>query len=552
MKLDKELADKIKRELEEKKSSRRVVLDQIAIVDGEISLIDKLIKKLDRKALEFIDKINPTVKPVKDAYVARVSAGCKSDLDWEEGATNSLLRFGVSVTTTTWKVVKNKSEERFVPYYGLKFYQKPVDRDYGSKVIGQFIGSVEDLKPVIAVTDPDGIPKKIEIGDIITDSLNAPEIFSLGNLPKVIGIGTTDSVGIVTSLIGGIESGSNIFYHFGAGSLVGVDIGMTLFDPVEGSGVVGEESITKIFPDKTLITGFSVEEYLIGYIDDDGILQETSIDVPAIILSKNALETLEEGEVNVGVTTNYPALFLSSNASSTRFNVNFTALRVDEDIDLDFDYTDNPNAPLKIGIVKNNSIGAGGSVFLDNSGFSTKNRSWDPNLTYDDTFLGEKSCKERTDSKWDGEKCIINPEPEVGAGSEIYYRGNEKWPTYSTRSSVEGPITIKYAKLGDTFRTTSTLSDSIGFANSPQGGFPSNCGSFNNAINQAEKVNEDAIKENAPEARKNVRMVQSLRKERENRQLYAWSLLQASSKLLEEISDGEQLVRQIDRFDFDE
>jgi hypothetical protein len=551
MKLDKEIADKIKKEVEEKKFSRRTLLDQIAIVDGEISLIDKLIKKLDRKALEFIDNINPTVKPVKDAYVDRVSAGCKSDLVWEKGETFNVFRFGSSVTISTYKVIKNPEEERFVPYYGLKFYQKPVDRDYGSKVVGQFIGSVEDLQPVIAVTDPDGIPKKIEIGDIITDSLSAPEIFSLGNLPKVIGTGTTDSIGIVTTLVGGIESGSNIFYNFGSGSLSGVTVGMVVSDPTAGTGILGSEEIAKIFPDKTLISGFTTGEYPVGYIDDDGVLQETTVDVPALVLSKNALETLQEGEINVGIITNYPALFLSKPASTTRFNVNFTALRVDEDIDLDFDYTDNPNSPLKIGIVKNNSIGAGGSVYLDNSGFPSKNKTWDPNLSYDDTFSGKEECDKRSDSIWDGEKCVVNPEPEVGAGAEIYYRGNEKWPTYSTRTGINDPLVTKYAKLGDTFRST-TLSDSVGYANSPQGGFPSNCGSFNTAINQAEKVNSDAIKENAPKARENVRMSRALRKERENRQLYAWSLLQASSKLLEEIRDGEELVKQIDRFNFDE
>lgn len=550
MKLERELIEKIKRDVEEKKTSRRTLLDQIAIVDGEISLIDELIKNLDRKALGFINKINPTVKPVKDAYVDRVAAGCKSDLVWEEGESISFFRLGGFVTTKTYKVVKNPAERRVIPYYGIKFYQKPLDRDYGSTVVGTFIGSVEDMKPVIAVTDIDGLPPSIQVGDIITDSLNIPKIFSLGNLPKVTGIGETDSIGVVTSLIGGIEQGSNTFFHFGAGSLTNVEVGMVLSDTLVGSGVIGEEGQEKIFPDNTLITGFSTGQYPIEYFDEDGILQESTIDVSTINLSNTALNTLVEGEVSVGIITTYPALFLTTNASSTEYNIEFIALRVDENIDFGFDYESNPNAPLKIGTISGGNIGVGGSAFLDKSGLNNNSQTWDPNTSYLDTFISEDECRARSDGRWVGNGCQINPEPRIGAGGEVYYRGNERWPTYRTRSSQESPLITRYASLGTTVRISSADNSSIGYANQPQGGFPSNCGNFDSTIQQREQVNSNAISQNEPPAESNIQMSAALRREREGRQLYAWSLLQASSKLLEEIRDGEELIRQIDQFEF--
>jgi hypothetical protein len=549
-----ELVDKLIRELEQKRKSRDVLLDQLGVLDAEIDLIDKLIKPLDEKIFNiFEDNINPKVLPVKEAYDARIAANCRSKIEWSK----EQLVDG----TTIFKVVENLSVSSFTPYFGLKFFQKPMDREYGTKIKAEFIGSVEDGNTVIAVTDRMGVPKNIDIGNTITDSLDLPEIFSLGNLPKVIGFGTTSSIGIITTLIGGIEENSNIFHHFGLGDVGLVDIDMVL-------------SLPDILPDKTKIVGIGTGTWPIEYFDETGTLSTRLINTNTLILDKNSLSAKDEDQFFVGILTNYPAIFLSTSSASTKQGVNFKVLRIRDGIDEEFDYTSSPNAPLKIGIINENRFGIGNSAIIDNSGFADKTETWNPSSTYINPILSEEECslqvverrgvvvKDITEnSRWDPEladgegACIINPEPEIGAGAEEYFVGDTRWPVFYTSSPSGGPqLSSNYASLGQTVLplgeySNDNLPANIGYVSVPPGGFSSNCDSLDEAIDVAVQDYENAVETYRPEAEKYSRTSTILRKERDKRQLYAWSILQSASKLLEEIKEGELLLEELDKLE---
>lgn len=522
-----ELKEKIKAEVAQKKKSREALLDQLAIVDAELDLLDEIIRPYDINALRFINNINVTVGPVGDAYNERIESGCRSDLIWEEqGAEFSFGPYfgsnGVEIEEQiTWKVVKNSATEDSTPFYGIKYYQKPLDRDYGTNIIGNFIGSVETGSSVIAVTQDPSILNSIRVGDTITDSLDTPEIFSLGELPEVIGTGTTSSVGFVTTLTGGITTGSNQFYHYGAGSTSNVTTGMVL-------------SLPGILPDKTLITGFTSGTWPLEYINSAGVLTTTDIISNVLTLNKSALDYIEESQFTVGIITNYPGIFISTSVGVTKSNVEFTALRISRDVDAGFDYLSNPNSPLTIGIINSSNIGAGGSAFLDNSGEPNRISTWDPGKSYRNPITNE----------------IVNPEPEVGGGKVSYNKGTLEWPVITRNSSDEVPITTTtYAQEGDMVRVSTGSSVGIGYVGIPSGGFPPNCGALDAAISSAEAANQAAINNNEDKARDNVNITKALRKERERRQMYAWSLLQGASKLREEIQEGEELIGQLDRID---
>jgi hypothetical protein len=519
----KQIIDKIRRDIEQKKKSRQSLLDQLAITDAELDIIDDIIIKYDSLAFGAIEAINPTVDPVRAAYDARIDAGCRSDLVWKVVENDNIWEIILGQDLTVWQVVKNEATADFTPFYGLKYYQKPLDRDYGTTIITTFIGSVEDFKAMIAVTDEGGIPPEIRIGDTITDNLNIPTVFSLGDLPEVVGIGSTQAVGFVTTLVGGITTSSNQFYHFGAGVIGLVTTGMVL-------------SLPGILTTNTLITGFSTGTWPVEYVDSSGILTSVNVISNVLTLSSSALAYTEESEFNVGIITTYPALFLSTTASGTEEGLNFTALRISQDVDAGFDYTTNPNAPLTIGIMNSSNLGVGGSIFVDSSGDPNTTSSWDPGKSYVDPNDGK----------------LKNREPKVGAGKVVYNIGTFQWPTITTTSPDPPITTVQYAEEGTIVRVAagSTAGSSISYASVPPGGvFPPNCATLDSNISTAESNNQTAITANLPTAQSNVNITRALRKERENRQMYAWSLLQGASKLREEIAEGEELLRQLDNMD---
>jgi hypothetical protein len=553
-----QIIDDLKADIASKKQQRRALLSQLGLLDVQIDRYDDIIKNIDKEAIGLISSLNASISGVSGSYDAVIDSGCKTDLAWVEVDNWSQLVQGgsgdgatlYSVNFTRYKVKRDPNRKQSIPYYGIKYYRKPSNRDYGSSVIADFYGNISYGSSIIAVTDEEGTPTGIQIGDTITDSLETPQAFDASDLPTVIGFGQTSSVGILTSLVGGIENGSNIFAHFGAGSLDGVSPGMVLISP-------------GILEDNSAITGFGITSVSVEYYTSGGILTTGILSCTSVILDKNAIDTLEEGDFSVGIVTTSPAIFISTSALDTVTGNLFTAIRTAnaDDIDKDFDPLKNPNAPLKIGIIDGSTLGFGNSAFYDNSGFPSERQSYNPNKTYVDTrhetktqCLFKNDGTPRNNSKWDSDnkECIIKPEPDVGAGAAVYYDGSTQWPIKNEPIIVSGTITgfsQIYASLGEELVVKSGINTglSIGYTSTPPGGACSSgtLSALNAAITSATNNKNTVVSQNSSKAQSLVESTKALRRQREEKETYAWSLLQASASLRQQIQLLEEELKQL-------
>jgi predicted RND superfamily exporter protein len=191
MSASKDIIRDIQKELDSKINQREVILDQLQILDVLIDNYDGIIENIDREVLALTKPINDVANEVKAAYDARISAGCRSNLAWVEiGRSTGYYYFNgnrTEITIITYQVQDNPETASFKPYDGIKFYQKPSNRDYGSVVVAEFTGNVSQGSTIISVNIPEqsviNVLSNIQTGDTITDNLTSPQIFNLGSLP---------------------------------------------------------------------------------------------------------------------------------------------------------------------------------------------------------------------------------------------------------------------------------------------------------------------------------------------------------------------------------
>ena len=120
--------------IDSKEKQRDQMLDQLALLDVVLDEMDEVIVDIDKQIPPILDLINVEVDKVRDAYDARLNHGCKSGLAWVK-LDEWRFRGG---SGETWQVQKNPDTAYTLGYYGLKFWRKPSDRDYGSNIISSF------------------------------------------------------------------------------------------------------------------------------------------------------------------------------------------------------------------------------------------------------------------------------------------------------------------------------------------------------------------------------------------------------------------------------
>lgn len=554
MSISKDIIQDLKEELDSKIRQREVVLDQLQILDVLIDKYDTIIENMDREVLNLTKPINDVANEVKAAYDARIASGCRTNLAWVETARAKGYIYGPNasrreVTIVTYEVKENPATASFKPYDGLKFYQKPSNRDYGSSIVADIVGNVTKGSSVIAVNVPDqnviNVFTGIQTGDTITDDLSSPKIFSLGELPEVTGIGTTIGVGIVTTLTGGIFTSGTTFFQFGAGLLNDVEPGMLLIGP-EVSSESGE--LEPVLQENTTIVGFGTGDYPVEYFDEAGVLNVSFVPCNTITIDKPALRALEEGVFTVGIITTFPALFITTSANQTAIGASFTVIRTADRDNIDsflypFDPTNritNPSSPLKIGAITSSNLGVGSSAYYDFSGDPSGTQEWRPETEVDE--LKDKQGKVLIEEE---------KEPKVGAGQASYNIGTTQWPVRSSLTGVIGfgAYFASYAPLGTIIRTAFG-SLSVGYVSQPPGGFPPNCGELDAAISQVEEKYSTAVSQNRPSAQKIAAQTISLRTERSRKEAVAFSLLQASASLRTDIEKMRQTLKELDGVDF--
>lgn len=549
-----EIITELKEELELKIKQREGILDRLALVDIEIDKMDGLIEGIDKDAVGVTNTINQSITPVKTAYDSRITSGCRTDLIWRQlrsyeswvtggsGDGSSLTR----VTFIEYEVQKNSDVYDFEPYHGLKYYQKPSNRDYGSALITEFDGYITMGSTVVGVNSATSVPSVIKIGDTLSDNLDDPQAFTTGDLPEVVGFGTTTIVGVVTTLVGGISTGSYIFSNFGAGSLIGLTTGMILLAP-EVTGMSTSYVGVLTTNGYTSIVGFGSTTQTIEYYNEVGILSTSTLLVPSLILDKPATNYLEEGIFRVGILTSIPAMFISTTALTSFASTTVYVIRNTPDIDAGFDYLSNPNSPEKIGIINASNLGVGHSVFYDTSGNPSGTQSWRP-----------ETARDRVRIQGADDLPAIK-EPKVGAGRADYYIGTKQWPIVIRCTSDGGdPPTLtcvsSYASLGTKVTVGGTMNPvSIAYTGRANGGPDPNggaCAGYDTAITNATNNMNNVIAANQPTAEKLISMTKRLRERRAERETYAWSLLVAAARTRDEINKLKAQISEMENFDF--
>lgn len=565
---------RIEGDIESKEKQQESVLDQLALVDVQIDELQEIINKIDTEAGGYLDIINEKVKKVKDAYDARFNAGCVNNTHWVEVSRDEYEGETQEYEIVHYEVQKLGSgggteDNDFCPnpsgaygtvnFHGLKYVQRPMDRDYGSQLVGSFTGFVNQGDLAVGMTTEQfgnaarTAPSNFKIGDTITDSLSQPTIFPPGDLPEIVSIGTTTIVGIVTTLVGGIDAGSNTFYHFGAGDSSILTTQMILLEPI-GSGSTAGFGQYLSGDGYSEITGFGTDYYELSYYNVNGQLSISTITVPTLTLSRNAVGTLAEGTFRVGILTETVGFYISTISSGFTESKKMFVIRSDdsEDIIGDFDPTANPYAPEVLASITDGSsggIGAGHSISYTDCGCQAESE-WNPFLESEDIEISVS-----------GPDIIIEgyDKPEVCAGHLEYVVGVESWPVITDGDGIGGIITQQYAVLGQRAEvqvggsgTSGQNYDSIGTTNIKPPGSASNseCNSLTNAINNAEDDLQDAIDEYEPQVRDLIPLTRALREEKDRLQLFAWSLLQAGASLRDEIKKLKEAISELGNTDY--
>jgi hypothetical protein len=522
----------LEEQLRDKRRQREVLLGQLSLLDVSLDKYDSLITNIDSDALSIISTINNAIIPVKQAYDARIAAGCRSNLSWQliDSWSPPLIFFGVGVQSSyyQYEVKKNPDTYSFTPNRGLKYYQKPTNRDYGANIIVSFHGSVSTGSSVISIIDGNSISSLIQTNDRIIDNIDNPIYFSSTNIPYVTGFGTTEAVGIVTTLVGGISTGSTIFAHYGSGiSTIGVSTGMSL----ESVGIVAAS-----------IVGFGTTAFNISFFDENGNFVTTEQACNSVILDSPASQGINEATFTVGIATQVPAIFISTSSLGIDTNVYLNVLRLG-DVNVEFDYTQNPSEPLSIGIMDQSKIGVGHSIIFDSSGKPSSTQSWIPSQSYINPSTNE----------------IVNPEPSVGAGRREYYIGTLEWPIIRKAVNV-GLSTFyyyDYAPEGTKILLSSpsigTTASGIGYTGKDSSGINPNgsiCQQLAQDINNAIDNMNNVISSNTSRIDPLINATKSLRSNRDRKELQAWSILQAIGSITEDIKRLEVDVESLRNLDF--
>ena len=588
------IIENIEKKIKDKTNQREQLLDQLQLIDIQIDQYDRLIMEVDAKVQPFLDLINTQINAVKAAYDARISAGCANSLKWVAIAWETRGYGSNKQQFVTYECQRNAlqtitRQERIdgsieiirtgvtdpativTGYYAYKFYRKPLNRDYGANLVDVFTGSISVGSTILqveqsefdATAGDDGL--EFQIGDEITDSIESPTLFALGSLPAIVGVGSTTTFsGITTTIQGSISVGSTILSLVGFGT---VDTGNVLvrlntvtsefsstaadFGAKVGSGI-GKTGILPI--DTTVVaigTGTTTYEYYDPTFNSGiGTITSETANVMTLVLSSAAIGSTSLGQFNVGIVSFTPSLILTDAATGTGSGVQFSVIRPANDPDKDFDFQKNPKDPVTIGLITESNLGLGHTAIVVNNAEPTRTIGWHQVRNY--------SFRQSN-----GEIREYDPEPPQGGGRAVYHSGNQEWPVLKRTKTTGIGETYTYAFEGQRVILKSTGSNSViitdpdtddgvgvGLGNnlsvvSVSPGITGNCTTLANDITAAEAALVTITNENLPQANRFAAQARALRELRDDMELDAYGLLQASAATRKEIDRLTVLLNEI-------
>ena len=506
-----------------------VLNEQLALVDVIIDEYDDLIIKLDNKIQPLLPPINYQIDQVQKAYLDRISHGCRSDLTWQLQEEKEMNIYNnPKQQVKVYQVVKDPSTFRFLGYYGPKYYKFPKNREYGSNVVETIDDADANVNSkILHIFDEDaetltgfttGRLSGIKTGDFITDSLSNPYIFQAGAGTSITGFGLTNYAKYNYAVSGFCTSGDNKIY---GDQRIGFITDFSIGDEVYGAP---DRSGAGIVPNGTTITGFGTAVGIVTFVNDAGITTGVEVTLDFATLSNSITNNISKDigtSFYVGVVSSYYYADLSAAPNATGISSSFIIIRPGDVSNIEFESTKNPIDPVEIGIARGANIGKGHRLELINNG--------DPDIT----------------AQW--REIIEDPEPTVGAGRVEYYIGTTQWPTISRRDS-DGDVTTTHATLGQRVivGVGATIGAGIGYTGNPPGGnIPSDCGTYDTAIIDAETELQNLIIASTPKINHYINGADSLRQLRDEDETKAWGYLQAigfnNAKAKRQLSQAETI-----------
>ena len=523
------IAKRLREQRKQVKDETVVLNEQLALVDVIIDEYDDLIIKLDKKIQPLLPPINYQIDQVQKAYLDRISHGCRSDLTWQLKEEKEMNIYNnPNQEVKIYEVVKDPSTFRFLGYYGPKYYKYPKNREYGSNVVETINDADANVgSKILPIFDADaetltgfttGRLSGIKTGDFITDSLSYPYIFQAGAGTSITGFGLTDYAKYNYAVSGFCTSGDNKIY---GDQRIGFITDFSIGDEVYGAP---DRSGAGIVPTGTTITGFGTAVGIVTFVNDAGITTGVEVTLDFATLS-NAITNNVSKDIGtsfyVGVVSSYYYADLSAAPNATGISSSFIIIRPGDLTDIEFESTKNPIDPVEIGIARGANIGKGHRLELINNG--------DPDIT----------------AQW--REIIEDPEPAVGAGRVEYYIGTTQWPTISRRDS-DGDVFTTHATLGQRVivGVGATIGAGIGYTGNPPGGnIPSDCGTYDTAIIDAETELQNLIIASTPKINHYINGADSLRQIRDDDETKAWGYLQAigfnNAKASRQLSQAETI-----------
>ena len=512
------------------------IKDLVLLIDIDLDIYDELIVNIDKQIPSLIKEINDATDEVDAAYEARIAQDVRSELKWVvTGVSKNFTKGGANnTTTTTWQVVNNDTNQK-INKYAAKYYKTPKDRDYGGSAVRDIDDAKIGFESTILQSNrsaKDGNGKfldhiDIEIGDTITDSIENPQIFTVGNLPEVVGFGTTSVLGIKTTFSGNIAFGSTVIAYAGINTTASIAVG----DPI---------SLTNVTQDDTVVIGIGTTTTNLVGVNTLGVTTSTEVDTTAVIISKTAVGATDNAIFNVGIFTDFPTFTLSDQAAQGTDSDNFHVLRFTNDAEIgpDFDVTRGGENPVEVGIIEDaNKTGYGRSIYLVNNGDPT----------------GTKSFTE-----------FVDPEPKVGGGFVSYYVGNFEWPIKAIPQGINQNTgqpsywTYEYQDLGSTMVVVTGAG-----ATTPSAGAGT---TDSGPLNPSQSVKDDAdaliaTKEaalasikatNLPKINDLIAKSKALRRIRDDKQSQAWNYRRGQGDLANKIKQSKQDQKDLTKTDLDE
>jgi hypothetical protein len=509
-------------ELDRKLAEVEMLKDQLTIMDVKIDRFDVLIQNIDKEIIPLVDEINVAITSVKTAYDARITAGCKSDLHWEETSRITYRTKDSTFTVITYTVLKNPSVREDYNYYGAKYYRKPQNQDYGANIVKEFLGTISIGSTSLAIFSDDGT-SDLQVGDTITDNVDNPIVFSSANLPSIVGFGTTVIVGTSTQFGGTISSGSTIIAHTGIGTTGNINIG----DTISLSGVLALNTTVAGIGTTTITLTDVWDPDAIG-IGSGAFISTTGV-TNSLIVSVAAIGSTTNGSFTVGILSAFPSVILSGASIDEAINTNFTCIRTTQIEATTFDYSNNPIDPVTIGIIGNDTLGLGHKLVRVNNGSPVGPFQWKEVMTAD--------FADKTDAQLNENERYLRatyPEPACGASFARYYPGNFSWPikqtfTYGSGGFPPASTSSLYAQEGDTVTVGSGLTTPFGIGYTgvssinPSAGV---CNPLNTAITTAEESRDAIIARNTPKIDSLIASASALRSIRDKMEGQAFAVLQ--------------------------